>query len=408
MRIAYLTQPYPPMVSGAAIVAEHLAREMAQRGHEVLVIAASDTGGQYVERRKNLTVLRMKSIRNPLRVNQRLMFFQRRAVLQALYDFHPDIIHVHEPVQMGLVGLKYVRHTRIPITMTTHQLPWFVASYLPNIPFLRGFVERMLWAYSLWLVRNYTAVISPTKTISNVIKTKIGVKAKTINYGIDLQTFKPNPIKKEKSLLRAKFHIPDNAPIILHTGRLDTDKSVACVIHAAAAAIRESDAHLLVVGDGNQKNSLMELCKSLGIEANVRFTGFISNKEELAGLYRMSNVFVTASEIETQGIAILEAAASGLPIVAVKATCIPEIVQHGGNGYLTCPGDIKAMGKSISRILSDPAKMREMKIKSRIIAEKFKAEVTFSKHEKLYRQMIRQKSRQTFISGKPAKNPLFV
>ncbi|MBI3153497.1 MAG: glycosyltransferase [Chloroflexi bacterium] len=408
MRIAYLTQPYPPMVSGAAIVAEHLAREMAQCGHEVLVIAASDTGHQYVERRKNLTVLRMKSIRNPLRVNQRLMFFQRHAVLKALYDFQPDVIHVHEPVQMGLVGLKYVRHTRIPITMTTHQLPWFVASYLPNIPFLRGFVERLLWTYSRWLVKNYTAVISPTKTITSIIKTKIGIKAKTINYGIDLQTFKPNPVKNGSASLRAKFQIPDDAPIILHAGRLDTDKRMECVILAAASIIKTSGAILLIAGDGCEKTALIKLCRSLGIEANVRFTGFIANKEELAVIYRMSDVFVTASEIETQGIAILEAAASGLPIVAVKATCIPEIVQHGGNGYLTSPGDIQAMGKAISRILSDPTKAREMKIKSRIIAEKFKAEVTFSKHEKLYKQMIRQKSRQTFISGKPAKNPLFV
>ncbi len=408
MRIAYLTQPYPPMVSGAAIVAEHLAREMAQRGHEVLVIAASDTGHQYVERRKNLTVLRMKSIRNPLRVNQRLMFLQRRAVLQALYDFRPDIIHVHEPVQMGLVGLKYVRHTRIPITMTTHQLPWFVASYLPNIPFLRGFVERLLWTYSRWLVKNYTAVISPTKTIASIIKAKTGIKSKTINYGVDLDAFNPNSATDAAALLRAKFNLPAAASIILHTGRLDTDKSVACVIHAAAAAIRESDAHLLIVGDGNQKNSLMELCRSFGIEANVRFTGFVSNKEELAGLYRMSDVFVTASEIETQGIAILEAAASGLPIVAVKATCIPEIVRHGVNGYLVSSGDISAMSRWIGKILNDPVKTREMRVQSRRIAEKFKAEVTFTKHEKLYKQMIRQKSAKFFTARKPESTPQFV
>ncbi|CAG0998011.1 partial Alpha-monoglucosyldiacylglycerol synthase, partial [Anaerolineae bacterium] len=185
MRITYLTQPYPPMVSGAAIVAEQLAEGMASLGHEVLIIAASDTGYPYVERRKNVTVLRMKSFRNPLRVNQRLMFLQRRAVLKALTDFQPDIIHVHEPVQMGLVGLKYVSRARIPITMTTHQLPWFVASYLPNISFLRRWMEKLLWVYSRWLVEKYTLVISPTKTISNIIKAKIGIKTKTVNYGIN-------------------------------------------------------------------------------------------------------------------------------------------------------------------------------------------------------------------------------
>ncbi len=408
MRITYLTQPYPPMVSGAAIVAEQLAEGMASLGHEVLIIAASDTGYPYVERRKNVTVLRMKSFRNPLRVNQRLMFLQRRAVLKALTDFQPDIIHVHEPVQMGLVGLKYVSRARIPITMTTHQLPWFVASYLPNISFLRRWMEKLLWVYSRWLVEKYTLVISPTKTISNIIKAKIGIKTKTVNYGINLQTFKPNPAGLPGDSLRAKFHIPAGKPILLHTGRLDKDKRVDCVIRAAAQVVHKRDIYLLIAGDGCEKPALINLCRSLGIEANVRFTGFISDKEELAGIYKMSSLFVTASEIETQGIAILEAAASGLPIVAVRATCIPEIVHHGINGYLTNPGDIDSMSRAIIRILGDSARARDMKIKSRAIAEKFKLEITFSRHEKLYKQMINQKSGQTFASRKPAKNPLFV
>ncbi len=199
-----------------------------------------------------------------------------------------------------------------------------------------------------------------------------------------------------------------NVPLILHAGRLDTDKSVENVLLAAGAAIRESDAYLLVVGDGNQKRSLIQLCKSIGIESRVRFTGFISDKAELAKIYRTSSLFVTASEIETQGIAILEAAACGLPIVAVKATCIPEIVQHEVNGFITSPGDIASMSKAILKIVGDPAKACEMKIKSRIIAEKFKSEITFSRHEKLYRQMSRQKNSQLLTSEKPTKNTLFV
>lgn len=408
MRIAYLTQPYPPMISGAAIVAEYLAKEMANRGHDVLVIAASEKEQAYTQTEGNLTVIRLRSINNPLRVGQKILLTPRASVLKALRDFQPEVIHTHEPIQMGVLGIEYAKQSCIPITVTTHQLPWFVASYLPDKFGIRKIVEAILWKYAGWLIRKFSSAISPTQTISKIIRNKTGIKPRTISYGINLQIFHPNSIRKEEVATRAQFDLPLNVPVILHTGRLDTDKSVDRAILATAAAIRESDAYLLVVGDGNQKKSLMELCRSLGIESRVRFTGFISNKEELARIYRMSSVFVTASEIETQGIAILEAAASGLPIVAVKATCIPEIVQHGVNGYLANSGDIEAMSRLIGRILSSPAKTSEMKNKSRIIAERFKAEITFSKHEKLYRQMIRQKSRQAFASGKPAKNPLFV
>ncbi len=408
MRIAYLTQPYPPMVSGASAVAEHLAKEMANRGHEVLVIAASEKERAYTQTEGNLTVMRLRSINNPLRVGQKILLFPRNKVLKTLYDFQPDVIHAHEPVQMGALGLEYARRTCIPITMTAHQLPWFIASYLPDKFGIRKIAETFLWKYAGWLTKKFTSVISPTQTISRIIKNKTGAKPRTISYGVDLKIFRPHPGTEEKISTRVKFDLPLNVPVILHTGRLDTDKSVKNVILATASVLRESGAHLLVVGDGNQKQSLEELCRSLGIESRVRFTGFISNKKELAEIYRISDLFVTASEIETQGIAILEAAASGLPIVAVKATCIPEIVQHGNNGYLTNPGDLHAMSKSIRKILSESAKASEMKIKSRAIAEKFKSEITFAKHEKLYKQMISQKSRQTFAPRKPAKNPLYV
>lgn len=396
------------MVSGASIVAEQLAQEMANRGHEVLVIAASEKQHAYTQTEGNLTVIRLISINNPLRVGQKILLAPRRKVLQALRDFQPDVIHAHEPVQMGSPGREYARQSCIPITMTTHQLPWFVASYLPDKFGIRKIVEAALWKYASWLTKEFSSVISPTQTISRIIKSKTGTKPRTISYGIDLQIFHSHSSAEEEIATRCQFDLPLNAPIILHTGRLDTDKSVERVILAAGAAIRESDAYLLVVGDGNQKRSLIQLCRSLGIESRVHFTGFISNKEELARIYRISSVFVTASEIETQGIAILEAAASGLPIVAVKATCIPEIVQHGVNGYLANPGDIDAMSRCIAKILSNPAKACEMKLKSRAIAEKFRAEVTFAKHERLYKQMIRQKSRQAFAPEKPAKNPLYV
>lgn len=388
MRIAYLTQPYPPMISGASIAAEQLAKGMAERGHEILVIAASDTGQAYQTHEKNLTVLRLKSFNNPLRVRQRLLAFPHRTIMKALCEFKPDLIHTHEPAQMGFLGLKYACSTRIPVILTAHQLPWFITPYLPDIPMLKTFVERLAWTYAGWLTGNFSSIISPTLTISEVIQVKTGFYPTTIPYGIDLKTFNLNAAVDEATEIHTRYSIPDHMPIILHVGRLDADKNVERVLLAAESVIKKSNAHLLIVGDGRRKQALIELSTSLGIEESTHLVGFISKKSELAKIYRSADVFVTASEIETQGIVLLEAAACGLPSAAVDATCISEVVQDGKTGYLAQPGNIPALGKAIEKLLERSVEKRQMQIECRKLAEKYGLEPSNEKHEIFYLQSV--------------------
>ena len=393
MRIAYLAQSYPPMVSGAAIVAEQLAKEMAKRGHQVLVIAASDRDQPYVTLQNNLTILRLRSIYNPWRVRQRFLLFPRYHVLKALEEFRPDILHSHEPLQMGLLGLAYARRAWVPITLTVHQLPGLVTAYLPD--FLKPLVEKGLWAYARWLLRRFTAVITPTKSISTFIQQMTRLETNVISCGLDLQAFHPPLSANTEPATRQKWNLPPRAPIILHVGRLDTDKHADHVILAAAQAMHQTDAHLLVVGDGCQKRHLMQLSRGLGIEERVHFTGFVSLQQGLPDLYRTASMFVTASEIETQGIVLLEAAASGLPLVAVHATCIPEIVYDGENGYLTKAGDVYTMSQSMVKILNDPHMAASMGRVSRTVAEGHPNQETFDEHERIYHQMVRERATQT-------------
>jgi glycosyltransferase involved in cell wall biosynthesis len=392
MRIAYLAQSYPPMVSGAAIVAEQLANEMAKRGHQVLVIAASDTTKPYITLEENLSVLRLGSVHNPMRVGQRFLLFPRFHVLKALKEFQPDIIHSHEPLQMGWLGLTYARQESIPSTLTVHQLPWFVASYFPN--FVSPLIEKGLWTYARWLLKKFTCLITPTKTISTFIHQMTGLDSDVVSYGLDLSTFHPHLSADEESATRQKWDLPPCVPLILHVGRLDTDKHVDRVILAAAQTIHQTDAHLLIVGDGKQKKHLMQLCQEMGIEERVHFTGYVSVQSGLPELYRIASLFVTASEIETQGIVLLEAAASGLPLVATNTTCIPEIVHNGSNGYLTKAGDAYAIGQSMIRILKEPHMMASMGRDSRSLAEGHPKEETFDEHERIYHQMVNAKGVQ--------------
>jgi glycosyltransferase involved in cell wall biosynthesis len=392
MRIAYTTQAYPPIVSGVSVCVDHLAHAMAARGHEVLVIAPSDQGRPYAADDKDLLLRRFRSLRNPWRARQRFMLFPWREVRQALREFRPQIIHSHDPLQLGLLALHYARTTHIPIITTTHQLPRFLSLNLPDLGGLQAAVETVLWEYAGWLLARHHVVVSPTQTIASVLAQKTGLYPEVISNGVKLDVFHPSVSLAKTSTVRQRLGIPANVPIILHVGQLHPGKRVDCIIQACAPILQQSDARLVIVGDGPQKASLMKTCRELGITGKVSFTGFITVQEGLPEIYRLASLFTTACEIETQGIVLLEAAASGLPIAAVNATCIPEIVQNGVNGYLVEPGDINGLSRAMLKILSVPSLAQSMGLRSRAFATEHDTRFTVDAYERLY---------QDAVSGRP-------
>ena len=98
MRIAYLCQSYPPMISGAAIVVKRLAEEMAARRHSVLVISASETCKAATHRSQWFEHVRLRSVKNPMRVGQTFVLWQGKSVDEKLSQFKPDVIHIHDPL----------------------------------------------------------------------------------------------------------------------------------------------------------------------------------------------------------------------------------------------------------------------------------------------------------------------
>ena len=158
----------------------------------------------------------------------------------------------------------------------------------------------------------------------------------------------------------------------------------------------------LVIGDGTEKNNLINMCHEHGIGTRSHFPGFVDREQVLPDIFRLASVFVTASEIETQGLVLLEAAACGLPITAVAATCIPEIVRDGVNGYLVAPGDVAGLAAQIRRLLDDPAVARSMGSVGSLISQVFSLEKTLLAHEALYRRAV-DRVKSHYYSRKKAR-----
>ena len=153
--------------------------------------------------------------------------------------------------------------------------------------------------------------------------------------------FKPG---KAPEALYKKYNIPKERPIVLYVGRVDPEKNVGMVVAAFSLVLQKvPEAVLVVVGDGVDKARLIKETAKMGISNSVRFLGRVVG-EDLYEIYKMGWVFVTASEIETQGIVLIEAAASGLPLVAVNAGAVNEICVNNENGFLI---EIKINGNRV-------------------------------------------------------------
>jgi glycosyltransferase involved in cell wall biosynthesis len=376
------------MVSGAAIVAQRLAEAMAERGHSILVLAASDTGRPYTVTCGNLRIVKLSSFPNPLRVGQRFVPQSGRRVLDELASFRPELVHSHDPLSIGLAGLLAARRLRIPAALTLHQLPWFVSQHLPAIPLLRRLVEAGLWVGARWLAGRCQALITPSRTVADIVRRQGICCPEAISNGIDLARFTAAPAEPhEDARLRRRYGLDAARPVILYVGRIDADKQVAAVVRAAARAMRSVAAQLLIVGDGTQRAAVTRLAEQLSIRGQCHFPGFVAASGDLPGLYRLASVFVTASEIETQGLVLLEAMAAGLPIVAVAAGAVPELVRHGVNGWLVPPQAEAAFAERLTAVLANREQARAFGQAGRALAQAHAFDDALEAHERVYRTL---------------------
>lgn len=389
MRIVLMCQAYPPMVSGISVAVHHLAEGLVRRGHAVMVLSASDRGEAYRDLRGGVELVRLASRPTPARRGQRWSWWSRDEIEGYLDEFRPDVLHLHDPVLGGLVVPSSARERRLPLVVTAHALPWYISAQAPDLPGLRALVEAAMWAFAADLISQCQAIVAPSRFTAAQVDARGGPGAVIISNGVDLERFRPEPaFPEERQTVIERCGLDPARPVILHVGRVDREKNVDDVVRAAAIAMASTDAQLLVVGDGNRLKDIQELARELGIARSSRFIGFVEPNGDLPGLYRAGSVFVIASELESEGIVVLEAAACGVPIVAVQATSMPELVEESGCGHLVPPGDVHAMADRIVQILRDPAAQRAFGQAGVVMAQAHSLESTLERHEELYASLI--------------------
>jgi len=412
MKVVIATAVYYPQINGVAVFSHNLACGLAKRGLEVMVLCPSQTGKSYTRTIDSVKTVYLRSVEAKVYPDQihdvpekkkflglkwprviykngfRVSVFPQLEVKRALDEFEPDVVHVQVSDPIGLSVVSYARKKGIPVVTTEHNQPEVLTEPLHIPGFVRKPTNYLLSAYFRNRQSKSDFVTMPTEmAISNLIKngTEFPVPVAAISNGVDLSNFKPG---KPAVAVFEKYGLNKNYKTVLNLGRLDPEKKVGILIEAFLKVEQElKDAQLVIVGDGVDKNHLMKMAEG---HSNIHFLGRIV-PPELYQAYRLGDVFATASEIETQGIVLIEAAACGMPLIAVNKGAVAEICQDGENGYLCNPGAVNEIAAAMVKILSDDKMRTGFSKKSLEIAKGHDFERTLDRFINIYQKVISSK-----------------
>lgn len=390
MKILIASDLYWPVINGVSSFSRNLAKGLASRGHEVVVIAPSQNGKKYQEVDGNYTVMRTATVIFPFYQNYRISLTPYAEVKRIINEFQPDVIHIQMLLMIGQATMRYGNKQGYPIVSTNHAMP---ENLMDNLRLLTHFsrpINSMLKRYGVKFYAKSDYVTMPTQAAIDMYKTEkqhAHLPIEAVSNGIDLSRFKPT---KAPTGIYKKFNIPTNKPIITFVGRVDAEKHVPVLVRAFAKVAKKTDARLLIVGDGTDMEVAKQTVKECGLGKKVILTGRVTD-EEISLLHKVTTVFCMPSPAELQSIVTLEAMASGKPVVVVDGGAVKELCHHGVNGFICHQDDETQIAEAITKIITDDKLWAKMSAESLKIAESHSLEKTLDRFEEIYKQVIKSK-----------------
>ncbi len=366
-----------------------ISRSLAKRGHYIDIYAPRYARRNYrrvgSEVREpdlgaNVRVYRRASLPFPSSTRQ-----SRAALLSPIAGrtalarrTKPDVVHTHSFFGIGLEALLTGARLGIPIIGTNHTT---IAGFGPHIPI------SVHWAtaYVSWFYNRCALVTAPSRSVFDELGSgRLRQPYHVISNPIDTDLFAP--VHADDCIaVRARFRL--SAPTITYAGRLGPEKNVEVLLRAVAM-LRDIGvaAELAIAGHGSQEPTLRALARELGIAQQARFLGTLP-QDELAQVLRISDVFAIMSTSETQSMVMMQAMASGVPVVAVNARALPEFVGPA-NGVLVDPHDPGQLARALGDLLTSPERRRQLGSAGRLCAERYNIGTVTDGWESLYRSVV--------------------
>lgn len=348
MKIAVFTDTFLPQINGVTNTLNKLMEYYEANNIEYLIFAPDND----IKKNENYNIQRFFSIKFFLYPECRIAFPNAFRLNTSLSSFKPDIIQLMTEFNMGRAGLRYGKKHGIPtISNYTTNFSQYLNYY--NLDFLNNYI----WNYMRWFHNQNDLTLCPSEEIRRYLK-KEGISNTGIfSRGIDSKNFNPNLRSEE---LRNQLGVEDKL-VFLYVGRVSPEKDLDILIDAYKAVFEKyrNKIALIITGEG----PYLEKCKNDFPKGTI-FTGFKKGRE-LAQIYASSDVFVFPSSTETFGNVVLEAMASGIPVIGADAGGVKEIIKHGVNGLKFKARNVNELINSMTELIKNKDLRNTLKINGR-------------------------------------------
>ena len=376
---------FTPAVNGVVTSTLNLIKGLKEDGHDVRILTLSDSA---FEKKENnvyyMPALPLGAIYPEVKV---MLPPVLNILMEELVDWNPDIIHSQCEFSTFIYARMISKRTGAPIVHTYHTVYENYTHYLcPS----KTIGRKAAIKFTNSISKHVTNMIVPSGKMYRMLSDyEINAPLTVIPTGINTDKYL-NADKSKRDTLRAEYGIGKDEFILLYAGRLAKEKNLEEILDFLADS-RLNNLRLIIVGDGPHRETLEDKCKVNGIENRVIFTGMVS-PEKIEEYYLIGDVFVSASQSETQGLTYIEAMVSGLPLLCREDECLTDVIENGTNGYLY--KDKEDFIKMLMVLLNDKEKRISMGQNARrTVLDHFSERAFVKSCEKLYTKTISEFSR---------------
>jgi 1,2-diacylglycerol 3-alpha-glucosyltransferase len=395
LRIGLFTDTYAPQVNGVSVSLQLVSEGLQRRGHQVTIFAPKFPG--YKDDQPG--VVRLPSLKY---LNDPPIYVAVLGTPRSTWSLsrkHFDVLHAHSPLTVGLLAYLTASTKNLPLIYTYHTSITDYTHYLKVIGGTGVIRHAARWFSATSTNLGDQIVVPSSKFQHLLLEQKVTKPIRTIPNGIDLNNFK---VAKNPGSFRSRLGLKPDAPMLLSVGRVDPEKHLDFLIDAfARMADRIPEAHLVFAGDGSSRKKLEEQAAATKVNDRIHFLGMVK-RTDLPDLLHDATVFLSASITEVHPVSIIEAIASGLPLVAVQDEAFEGMIVENENGHLT-PMNVDAFSDILVALLSSPEKLTRYGKRSMELSEKFSIETQVRTLENLYYEAILQNWRGSFVSRISAK-----
>lgn len=362
-----LSDVYFPRVNGVSTSIRTFSESLIASGHTITLIAP----GYPQESPPEFEVIRIPSRRLPFDPEDRLMSLRAiKKLVPELAQRRFDLIHIQTPFVAHYAGVWLGRELGLKVVTTYHTFfEAYFEKYLPWVP--GGWLRSLARMYSRRQCNEVDGVISPSRPMLSKLE-QYGVDNRTavIPTGLPQACFEAVP----DNTFRVRHGISEEARLLLYVGRVAFEKNIDFLISMFRIVAQRSDkAELLIAGEGPALSGLQKKARREGLEERVHFLGYLDRNTELQACYQDSDLFVFASETETQGLVLLEAMASGLPVVSCASMGSLDVLRDG-EGCRIAPLQEEAFAEQVLALINAPHECSRLSKSGRRYASTWSAE----------------------------------